>query len=213
MQYANCNVQPSHRCWAAAKIQSMEMDRFSHWVWESTLLFSTLEDNKSLFELTTELNIQYVITRSWFIRSVKGTLEIQFSSTKQHAEIMSRLMFSCVTLCCGDDRGWAECCSTPPVCAKERKHAITKAADRNRLEGTCLCELQWIYNICSMQESMPPPLTKTGLIISDTGSDAANKLQIVCTEDPRLTLSSVRLVQRPWKLLNVCSVSGLVWLC
>lgn len=47
------------------------------------------------------------------------------------------------------------------VCEEKRKHAITKAADRNRLEGTCLCELQWIYNICSMQESMPPPLTRT----------------------------------------------------
>lgn len=42
-----------------------------------------------------------------------------------------------------------------------QKQTITKAADRNRLEGTCPRELHWIYNICSMQPRMPPPFTTT----------------------------------------------------
>lgn len=46
------------------------------------------------------------------------------------------------------------------------------------------------------------------LISSDTENDAASKLQIVCTEDPHLILSSMILVYQEDKLLNL-QLSGL----
>lgn len=132
MQYANCNVQPCAMCiiiavtelqqrfsrwrWTDFLIECEKVPFYSwHWkiikvslIWLQTWIYSMLSQRA---DASDQLKVQSVYER---------VLEIQFSSTKRHAAIMSRLMFSCITLRCGDDRGWAECCSTPPACAKKR---------------------------------------------------------------------------------------------